>query len=1571
MQIQSSLGNYEIIEKIGTGGMGVVYKAKDQKLSRIVALKFLHKNLLSTAALKRFQREIEISAQLDHPNIIKVYHFESSAEMPYLVMEYIEGKSFTEYIKSQEYSLEEKLVILQKIGYALQYAHKNKIIHRDVKPANILVRNDGEPALMDFGIAKSTQVSDHSITKSGEVVGTPQYMSPEQAIGVRRNIDHQSDIYALGSILYHILTGHTVVEGDNFFNLLYSLTEEEPIPILSWNPQAPKQLVDVCYKAIEKNKKSRYSQAKTFADDLGKYLKKTRVSAKGFASQKKLKRSARYFSLSVLSIIIVVSCLFFSQYTGKEYDVKIAQKKQIAENQKKIKALLPEIEDLKKEQKWKEATEKLFLLEKQQEEIQAADSRMPLKNNTFTEILECFYQLIEAKETIAPDYVEKYLVPYYNKKKPHPLFPRQEKALQLAILYASEWIGDHRKVLEIANSIQPGEFPSQIDWIIGQAYYESKDFSHAMKFLKNLSVSERQKHQFYLGIIFFERQNFYDAQQQFQKLMEDRTSPFHAKSCLYLCAAYLKQKKEWENPESYIQILEENKKSLEQENSLLYKEVLGSLYLLEGKGRIEKSIDLLRQCALENPLSAEYFKLLSQSYSKLGRHKEASQNILLAAQIQPSDSKIMELQWKYLSEFMDVQEDIFNQIIENLNYIFVDQIDIFEEDIKDLRLSCKELCKQRKIPLDKWDRFYNNLFTENIELEKITQDALLSVRPLEEASDRIKRNLDLETHPAKKIKLQNLLQRIESKKQQEKKIICLERLTSISFYSKIHEVVLQYFEGETERNFLKDIFHKNQESILKELFSDTLQEKHLEKVNFLWQYIRFSAIRVLAFSKHHETREFFAECLEKHYPGYDLETKILFIKALKETGMFYYKPEHRSRFLSDLQQSMENKKFTRFLECLASEILISTDKESQNIIRKIFSLADLKTKLYILSKIPREKDKDFLYNEIKAAIQKGYESSDDSVQALSIKNLDVYYLNYFSDSKPESLKEEIKNYCRKALATASPLVQHVAMNTMIKVREIFLPLENEEKQQFLNLLKGLEKSFHPRISQTSLAVLTMMGDTTAIDKVGFEATEKNILFFRGCSYVRGQNMENLMSPLLKYVIDVKASKENNSTLAGILFYLLCHYREKLLSYKANYKIIIDGWIYKLSNEYISSPIHILTFWCLYGNTRISYVPENIVQKIQNKFWQEDDIDRKSLIWGTLLCIGSKQKHKDFHKWRKWIDLEKDPKKRKAFCLAGIFGYKESIRTSIPELLQIDEDVLQAGKSHIDLLEISEIQKYSWNPDSLNRVLFCYEEILKFFYEIMPLQEKEKRQCSEVLYRMALLYSQIQNRNDKALEILSYKDRYQIQDARLDALEAELLFLAGEKEKSLKIINSYKNLNPHIVRAKARIFPELQKNLYWKQYYLDPSDPVSLISLGKYYLDQKNYAQASEIFQETLYWFPRRSVGEVYYYIAKLSLMQNKPQEAKQNIMHAAHFFYPLLNQKLSHIEWEALGRGTLCFEIASHFAYFDQPQESAFWLKEAKQYNFRLSPQTDTKHFQKYPNHPELQNAWKGLFGKD
>ena len=273
-------GDYELLEEIGRGGQGVVYRAHQKSLNRTVALKVIGLGHWATEAhLKRFRREAEAAASLDHPGIVPIHEVGERDGSCYFSMKFIEGGQLDEVVRRTPMSIRQAAELIAKVARTVHYAHEHGILHRDIKPGNILLDQKGEPHLTDFGLARLVE-TESTVTRTKEVLGTPSYMAPEQAVGETRNLTSATDVYGLGAVLYQLLTGQPPFAGGTTYETVKLLLETEPRQPRLLNPKIDRDLSAICLKCLEKDPKRRYSSALALAEDLEHWLKHEPIRAK-------------------------------------------------------------------------------------------------------------------------------------------------------------------------------------------------------------------------------------------------------------------------------------------------------------------------------------------------------------------------------------------------------------------------------------------------------------------------------------------------------------------------------------------------------------------------------------------------------------------------------------------------------------------------------------------------------------------------------------------------------------------------------------------------------------------------------------------------------------------------------------------------------------------------------------------------------------------------------------------------------------------------------------------------------------------------------------------------------------------------------------------------------------------------------------------------------------------------------------------------------------------------------------------------------------------------------------------
>lgn len=275
-----SFGDYELLGRVARGGMGVIYKARQICLNRIVAVKMMLPGLLvSEAEASRFQNEAEVIANLRHPNIVAVHEVGAHDGQRYFSMDYVEGQSLAAVVRDHPLPARTAARYVKVIAEAIQYAHQQGILHRDLKPSNVLLDKAGNPRITDFGLAKRL-ASDSRLTATGTVLGTPSYMPPEQADGRSRRLGPASDVYSIGAILYELLTGRPPFQAATPLDTILLVINTEPIAPRMLNPKLSRDLETICLKCLEKDPRWRYQSAQDLADDLDRYLKREPIKAR-------------------------------------------------------------------------------------------------------------------------------------------------------------------------------------------------------------------------------------------------------------------------------------------------------------------------------------------------------------------------------------------------------------------------------------------------------------------------------------------------------------------------------------------------------------------------------------------------------------------------------------------------------------------------------------------------------------------------------------------------------------------------------------------------------------------------------------------------------------------------------------------------------------------------------------------------------------------------------------------------------------------------------------------------------------------------------------------------------------------------------------------------------------------------------------------------------------------------------------------------------------------------------------------------------------------------------------------
>src|SRR6266550_4892747 len=279
-ELLGELGDYELLEEVGRGGQGVVFRARQKSLNRTVALKVISLGQwASKAHLKRFRLEAEAAARLEHPGIVPIHEVGERDGSCYFSMKFIEGGQLDEVARREPIPIRRAVELMANVARTVHYAHEHGILHRDIKPGNILLDTKGEAHLTDFGLARLVE-SESSVTHTLDVLGTPSYMAPEQAIGNNAAVSSTTDVYGLGAVLYQLLTSQPPFAGGATYETIKLLLDSEPRQPRLLNPKIDRDLSTICLKCLEKDPKRRYPSALALAEDLERWLKHEPILAR-------------------------------------------------------------------------------------------------------------------------------------------------------------------------------------------------------------------------------------------------------------------------------------------------------------------------------------------------------------------------------------------------------------------------------------------------------------------------------------------------------------------------------------------------------------------------------------------------------------------------------------------------------------------------------------------------------------------------------------------------------------------------------------------------------------------------------------------------------------------------------------------------------------------------------------------------------------------------------------------------------------------------------------------------------------------------------------------------------------------------------------------------------------------------------------------------------------------------------------------------------------------------------------------------------------------------------------------
>lgn len=357
------ISGYELLGELGRGGMGVVYRARQKGLGRMVALKMVLNNQASQEELDRFMLEAQAVALVEHPNIVQIYDVGEFNNLPYFSLEFVDGGPLDKKLNSEPQDPTFTAQVMAKVCRAMGFAHSKQILHRDLKPANVLLTKGGEPKITDFGLAKQMDAPDEGHTKAGSIMGTPSYMPPEQAEGKAKDLTNRADIYSLGAILYEFITGRPPFKGRTLLETLQHVRTKEPVPPIQLQPSVPPDLQTICLKSLEKDPAKRYNTAEEMADDLEAVLRGDPIKARPISQfeksvrwAKRNKPQAALIAMGVAMVcLVILSGFVYLGMDAHNQRLRAERVEKINQERKDAEALLAESVRQGDQNQWNES----------------------------------------------------------------------------------------------------------------------------------------------------------------------------------------------------------------------------------------------------------------------------------------------------------------------------------------------------------------------------------------------------------------------------------------------------------------------------------------------------------------------------------------------------------------------------------------------------------------------------------------------------------------------------------------------------------------------------------------------------------------------------------------------------------------------------------------------------------------------------------------------------------------------------------------------------------------------------------------------------------------------------------------------------------------------------------------------------------------------------------------------------------------------------------------------------------------------------------------------------------------
>ena len=1404
---------YEIIDEIGAGGMGRVYKVKDHSLNRIVSIKIILEGIKRKSMIKRFYREMKICAELEHTGIVKIYHADIANQMPYIVMEYIDGYPLLEYFQKMECSLPEKLAIFEKVCQAADYAHKCHIIHRDIKPSNIMVRKNGEPVLLDFGLAKASKV-DRSITRTGEVLGTPQYMPIEQAKNIKNQIDKRVDVYALGGVLYHMLTNRPPFDG-TYLEILSQLIELKcpPVPT-SINAEIPKDLENICLKALAYSKKHRYSSANLLGNDIQNYLDGKKIHASGFRWKRKGVSLAKKLSIAICLVLVAFLSIFLSQEEEKK---KPKSKQEIIQ-------------------------EKYKIIQKRYKKL----VKLPSK-----EVYAQFKGLRDILKSIPNKGTEK--------------FHLWKEKIYLCLFQCAFDLKKYEEVCEHAKWIRDQK---SIEWKLSIAQYHIKQeqgkglAADLKKFYNTKYAGKTLYHQI---CIHFQKGEFEKARKHLNEVKKYffTLSPENQKEIsLYSCYIELEDvNSKWDLkkirnyllylPEEKNLMIEEAKARLKwEEMKILKNEVEKKKIAQEIIATITRYFKLAEEGYTSNKRRGELCRIRAQAYKYCQKPNLAMADFDDACKLCPERLDLPIFRLNLISQYAHPGKDYFLEFIDLLLNSTKIPPELFQKEFSELAKFCSKL-KYKKMNFGikntskkDFKKFSKQFFSEEKYVVEFAKNMIIRTWPkkngwiilkkyFNEFLEKYKEDLKFSENPFLKIEKEKWIvaykKMLKSRMEKLKKEIRKDRifslrmkLSSVPYKREISPKTLSLFSDEDSLKCLEIILNDREKSNL------IPEEFRI--------YIRYLAARVLAHIPSVKMRK----KLMKYTRTKQISTRILCAHALKDIGI--------STFQQDYVEKIPK---NEFLQALAIETLnlpnvheklcYSGGKKNFEILKNYFRKSKFpRIKVLAASHYPvseiRGNRKDKTLKKITQTLlryQKNGFSPIVRTLALQILWKRVWNQNYLSQMNNEKFKKTLKKNLILALNQKSSIL--LKEKALLLMREIWgfehVYLFKGQKEEFARELRDCVRKIEaktPLMRCRKLMALSYLKDPENKKKGKDEETPflDRLAIWLGMMRSRfGEGQENmLLESLLKH-------KAKDVRISALLHRVGCFYLERFDEVKeTNFgaKPVLKRFMEKKFEKDLSKKENFVRYFSLL-NIASTGIPNPFFKYIRETIQKKElpEYIRFTAIGVYVFLIHKEYLFRKKGK-RKLAQIHRDYLKGKNPLVyeAAIWGYYKNIFMDIrTPLIEMENMKYESQRMHsFEMIKLR--HRAIYKPKKRKQYIHTLKIILKIFNKASHYGIKLKNK-SFYLEGLVLLY-EVEGKYKKAEKLLEKNQ---------------------EDPKVKELLQNFRMRDPNS-RNREKYFEN--------QYLLFPKKPETMIALAEHYLTtpkKENVTKALDLLSDASNRFP--------------------------------------------------------------------------------------------------------------------